>query len=60
MSRNALFIIFTTFISIIVLTFLLGIGYCIYSLKKGPRRFTDNNISHFKNLLPKYKLRIDN
>lgn len=56
-NKGALFAVVISFIGFVTLTLLCGIGYCVYTIRRGPRRFIDNNIKFFDKLIPKRKLK---
>lgn len=45
--KQTLWIIVIAFFSFIGISFVVGIAFCIYTIRKGPKRFLDNNLKHF-------------
>lgn len=54
-----LWIILIVFISFVALSFILGLSYCIYQVRKG-KRSIDNNIDYFDQIIPKTKITEEN
>ena len=45
------------FLIVIGLSFIIGIGFCIYAIRKRSLKLIDNNLKYFDKHLPKFKIK---